>query len=227
MIPQGGEMDKKTIPKRSKDGKHNNGSISTVGKEAPKPQRDNKSKPLYSTSTTSSSESDKQLNLEETDRLAEMAHFGQLDKIGVPYIEHPRAVARIVETVPSYSKLTLGNQWLSISVALLHDVIEDTPLSSADLINAGVRVEALFSIAALTKRNGLPLDDYYRGVVKDPVARVVKVADMAHNADPERLSMISDEQIRRRLEAKYSKGIKEITKDFPEDLEWFKARTGL
>lgn len=179
----------------------------------------------YSTSTPSKAK--KQLSLEEIDRLAEVAHYGQVDKVGVPYIEHPRAVAKLVLLVPSYVELTLGQQWLAIAGALLHDVMEDTPLSAADLFNAGLMMEALYPITALTKSRGVSLRDYYLGVAKDPIARVVKVADMAHNADPVRLSLIGDANITERLKVKYTKGIKEITKNFPGDEEWFKARTGL
>lgn len=180
---------------------------------------------IYSTSTNSKPKN--QLNLEEIDRLAEVAHYGQVDKIGRPYIEHPRAVAELVLLVPSYAELTLGEQWISVATALLHDVLEDTPITNSDLFKHGVIIEVLFSVTAITRKKDISTEDYYLGVNKDKVARVVKVADMAHNADPVRLTLIGDENTRKRLKAKYAKGIKEITKGFPGDEAWFKTRTGL
>ena len=52
--------------------------------------------------------------------LAEKAHGGQRRRSGEPYICHPLAVARLV--------LDLGMDSESIAAALLHDVVEDTPL---------------------------------------------------------------------------------------------------
>ena len=48
------------------------------------------------------------------DRFAEGKHAGQKDKAGLPYVEHPRAVAARVES--EEEKI----------VALLHDTVEDT-----------------------------------------------------------------------------------------------------
>ena len=53
------------------------------------------------------------------------AHVGQLRKSGEPYITHPVAVAQV-----------LAEQGLDVETlvaAILHDTIEDTPLSRADI----------------------------------------------------------------------------------------------
>lgn len=58
------------------------------------------------------------------DRFAEQAHgsIGQLRKYsGAPYITHPRAVARLVMSVPHTE--------IQVAAALLHDVVEDTPFT--------------------------------------------------------------------------------------------------
>lgn len=53
--------------------------------------------------------------------IAAAAHKGQVDKAGKPYIEHPAHVAASVQ----------GDA--AKAVAWLHDVVEDTPLTFADL----------------------------------------------------------------------------------------------
>lgn len=54
-------------------------------------------------------------------RLAYAAHHGQTDKSGQPYIFHPYHLAEQM------------TDEVSICVALLHDVVEDTDLTFADL----------------------------------------------------------------------------------------------
>lgn len=69
-------------------------------------------------------------------RLAKAAHKNQFRRSGAPYIEHPVQLAYIA------AQLELDTT--AISAALLHDVVEDTPYTDAD-------IEALFgkSVAAL------------------------------------------------------------------------------
>ena len=57
---------------------------------------------------------------------ADHCHEGQKRKSGEPYIIHPLAVAQIVA-----EELKLDSE--SIEAALLHDVIEDTPATHADV----------------------------------------------------------------------------------------------
>lgn len=54
--------------------------------------------------------------------LASEAHAGQVDKGGAPYIEHPMRVALRCDTE------------LRRCAALLHDVLEDTDATEADLV---------------------------------------------------------------------------------------------
>jgi HD superfamily phosphodiesterase len=60
------------------------------------------------------------------DDLAERAHRGQVRKgTSDPYVEHPRAVARIVADA--------GGEDEAVAAALLHDVVEDAGVPIADL----------------------------------------------------------------------------------------------
>ena len=65
--------------------------------------------------------------LEEAYHFSDAAHHGQLRKSGEPYISHPVAVAEIL------SQWQLDAQ--TLVAALLHDVVEDTEVSTDDISN--------------------------------------------------------------------------------------------
>lgn len=121
--------------------------------------------------------------------ISHTAHLGQYRRDGVtPYINHPMTVAAKVRH--------LGE--LYEAAALLHDVAEDSNISAADLINAGVDLAVVTAVIALTKIKGVSYDDYLVLVKANPIARRVKVADMIHNLS----ESPTDKQI-----AKYGKGL--------------------
>lgn len=161
------------------------------------------------------------------EEIARIAHFGQVDKIGVDYIEHPRAVARLVETsVPSTQGYDLASAIHVKWAALLHDVVEDTHITIADLFKLGAPDSLLRTINDLTRTRKIKSEDYYTRIERNNPARVVKIADMMHNCDPARLALV-DEKTRSYLIKKYSKGIEILTKNYPEDREAFREKTGL
>lgn len=121
--------------------------------------------------------------------VALMAHRGQLDKGGVPYIEHPRAVAAMLQTEEEKT------------VALLHDVLEDTFLTEADIRPVfGDRITD--TVVKLTHRVEVPYMEYIKNLADDPVAVRVKLADLTHNMDEKRIPH-GDEYIRARIENYY------------------------
>ena len=73
-------------------------------------------------------------------RLAKAAHKNQFRRSGAPYIEHPVQLAYIA------AQLELDTT--AISAALLHDVVEDTPYTDAD-------IEALFGKSVANLVDGL------------------------------------------------------------------------
>lgn len=128
--------------------------------------------------------------------LATSAHHGQTDKAGKPYIEHPRRVAAKLES--SEAK----------TVAWLHDVLEDTDISEAEL-REGFPDDVVDAVVALTKRPGQPTAEYYAQVRTRPLARQVKHADIHDNLDPLRMALL-DEATFERFATKYGKAIMEI-----------------
>ncbi|MEU7277218.1 HD domain-containing protein [Streptomyces sp. NPDC045431] len=135
------------------------------------------------------------LTLEEVEALAREAHAGQTDKAGRPYAEHLRAVAEGVRA--------RGGGDAQTAAAWLHDVVEDDRLSEEWLAAAALPQEVKDIVLALTKRPGEDPAAYAARVLAVPGARLVKEADLAHNADPDRLAVL-DEATRARLTAKYA-----------------------
>lgn len=127
--------------------------------------------------------------------LAYDAHHGQRDKAGIPYIFHPFHLA---EQMPDE---------LTTCVALLHDVVEDTPLTLDDL--AGDFPPAIINaLALLTHQPDTSYDDYIRALRDDPIAATVKRADLLHNSDESRLALCPvSEAEKNRLRQKYQKAL--------------------
>lgn len=119
--------------------------------------------------------------------VARLAHRGQVDKSGVDYAEHLQYVA-----VGAFETAPLELRAEAKIVGWLHDIIEDTPLAHYDLQNLGfpkVIVEAVILLSHDPAR--IPHDDYLREIRDAPgrageIARIVKLVDLKHNADPRR-----------------------------------------
>ena len=125
--------------------------------------------------------------------IARQAHEGQLDKAGVDYIEHPIYVASQVKSEKEKA------------VALLHDVLEDSPVSAEELLIAGLPEEVVTAVQVLTKKPMQDYQAYLETVKKNSLARVVKLADLKHNSDLSRLTSITEKD-RERLK-KYKNAI--------------------
>jgi len=135
----------------------------------------------------------KQPMLELALSIATEAHKGQFDKAGVDYVEHPIYVASQVDTEEEKA------------VALLHDVIEDSPFTAEELLLAGLSETVVTAVQVLSKKKRQDYQTYLKTVKSNPLARAVKLADLKHNSDLSRLETITDKDLER-LE-KYKKAI--------------------
>lgn len=113
-------------------------------------------------------------------RLCFAAHKDQLDKSGLPYVFHPFHLA---EQMTDEDTTT---------VALLHDVVEDTPYTFADLAAMGFPDRVLEALRLLTHSPEVPYMDYVAALKHNPIARAVKLADLRHNSDETRLDHMDD-----------------------------------
>lgn len=114
------------------------------------------------------------------------AHKDQVDKSGMPYVFHPFHLAEQMET----EETTI--------VALLHDVVEDTPYTLEDLVEEGYSKAVIDAIALMTHADGVDYMDYVRAIKENPIARAVKLADLKHNSDLTRLDVIDEKALKRR-----------------------------
>ena len=106
-------------------------------------------------------------------QISYQAHHGQTDKVGVPYIFHPIHLAEQM------------NDEISCCVALLHDVVEDTHITLEDL-SKEFPPQVVEAVALLTHPEGMDYFDYVHQTATNPVAKKVKLADLAHNSDQSR-----------------------------------------
>jgi len=111
---------------------------------------------------------------------AAMAHEGQVDKGGLPYILHPLAVMLSLPSTDVDGRI----------VAVLHDVVEDTSVT-LDNLASWLPEYLVQAVDAMSKRKGETSRAYWTRCKANAIAARVKVADMRHNASPERLSVLS------------------------------------
>jgi (p)ppGpp synthase/HD superfamily hydrolase len=113
--------------------------------------------------------------LETAISIAVQAHQGQFDKSGQPYILHPLRVMFRCE----------GD--LARTVAILHDVIEDTSTTVEDLRTSVFSEEVLAAPDCVTKCEGETYEAFVERAAGNPIARQVKLADLEDNMDLRRL----------------------------------------
>ena len=114
------------------------------------------------------------------------AHKDQKDKSGLPYVFHPFHLAEQMQT----EETTV--------VALLHDVVEDTEITLADLTEKGFDKVIIDAIALLTHDGETDYKAYVRTLKKNPIAKAVKMADLRHNSDLSRLDVVDETALKRR-----------------------------
>ena len=121
------------------------------------------------------------------------AHKDQVDKSGLPYVFHPFHLAEQM------------TDELTTVTALLHDVVEDSDYTLANLGEMGFPATVLDALAMLTHDDGSAYLEYVARLKTNPIARAVKLADLRHNSDLTRLDHV-DEKALARVE-KYRKAI--------------------
>ncbi|NDU85396.1 MAG: bifunctional (p)ppGpp synthetase/guanosine-3',5'-bis(diphosphate) 3'-pyrophosphohydrolase [Ferrovum sp.] len=125
-------------------------------------------------------------DLEQLDKayqLAAQAHAGQLRKSGEPYITHPLSVATIL------AEWHLDQQ--ALCAALLHDTVEDTGITTADIVSAfgksvGELVEGVSKLDRLEfqTEQQAQAENFRKmllAMARDVRVILIKLADRLHN----------------------------------------------
>ena len=153
---------------------------------------------------------------------AKKSHEGQKRKSGEPYIVHPIAVTEIVMHLNVIPEIVIS--------ALLHDVLEDTPINFEDIHHDfGFHIAKI--VNTLSKSHKIQILDHdtdeerkllhhqFLELIKDSKAAIIKVADRLNNIrtldhlSKEKQVRISLETIKMYVPLAYEMGIFDISKE--------------
>jgi len=123
--------------------------------------------------------------IEKSLTIALRAYTGKTDKAGRDYIHHP---LRLMAKMTSDSEM---------AVALLHDVIEDSDITAADLLAEGIPSEVVEAVLCLTKQAGENYSEFVLRAKQNTLARKVKLADIEDNINVLRLLTLRDTDLAR------------------------------
>lgn len=137
--------------------------------------------------------------VEDAIALALEAHRGQVDRAGEPYILHP---LRVMAGLKSDTERM---------IAVLHDVIEDTPVTLDDLRARGYDETVVNAVDSLSRRDGESYEAFIQRIKQNPLAVPVKLADLMDNMDLRRNAMLQDGDLERLQ--RYQNAWWELTKD--------------
>ena len=113
-------------------------------------------------------------NLDEALVLVSTNFRGVKDKSGTPYVLHCIRVMMSVESLDAKM------------VAVMHDLVEDTPMTLAQLKEKGFSETVLNGVDLVTHRSDVTYEDYIVQIKSNPLAREVKLADLKDNTSLDR-----------------------------------------
>lgn len=117
--------------------------------------------------------------------IAISAHGKQKDRNGQPYIGH------------CFRVMNAGQTLEEKIVGVLHDVLEDTKLTVADLFFEGFSEVIVDAVHSLTKIENEDYNHYLNRVMQNDLATRVKLNDLTDNMDLRRLEVLSDDDVER------------------------------
>lgn len=126
--------------------------------------------------------------------IAVKAHAGVKRKSGEVYLNHPLRVARKLQAA--------GFNHEVVAVALLHDAVEDSDLTLADLKRYGFSERVVSGVDSVTKREGEDYKDAIQRARQHPIGRLCKLADNLDNSSDEQLAPFTPER-QQKQRAKY------------------------
>ena len=104
--------------------------------------------------------------LEKALGIALEAHQGQTDRQGAAYILHP------LRLLAKFRDPTLQ------LIAILHDVVEDSPVTLQNLLDEGFSQTVVDAVDALTRRPEEPYEHLIARAAENDLAKQIKLADL-------------------------------------------------
>ena len=124
--------------------------------------------------------------LERAIQIAVEAHMGQVDKGGSPYILHPLRVMMSVDGA------------LEQTVAVLHDVVEDSAWTFETLAKEGFTIDVIDALKSVTKvAASEKYELFIQRALSNPIGRRVKIADLRDNLDVTRVTTLTEKDLER------------------------------
>lgn len=123
--------------------------------------------------------------LERAIQIAALAHQGQKDKAGHPYILHPLRIMLKMDTLEQ------------MMIAVLHDVVEDSTWTLNHLREEGFPPAVIEGVDALTRRPGETYQSYIERIKQHPFVIPVKLGDLEDNMNMLRLKQLSANDLER------------------------------
>lgn len=136
--------------------------------------------------------------LDRAQEIAKIAHEGQVDKAGKPYIDHPMRVMKMGKTVEE--KIA----------GVLHDVVEDSDWTFEMLEKELIPKDVLEALRCVTKLSeDEDYDHFIERVKTNSLAVKVKINDLKDNMDITRLNELTEKDLPRLN--KYIRAYKQLT----------------
>ncbi len=126
-------------------------------------------------------------------RIAAQVHEHQKDKGGSAYILHPMRVMMRLRTTDEEL----------MSIAILHDVVEDSSWTDEMLKDAGMSDRVITALGFLTKQPNDTYEMYIQRMVFNRDAMIVKLQDLKDNSDISRMKGLREKDFERLV--KYNK----------------------
>ncbi|MEY4590542.1 MAG: hypothetical protein RL497_2618 [Pseudomonadota bacterium] len=145
--------------------------------------------------------------LEKALGIALIAHAGQKDKAGAPYILHPLRLMMAASDPDAQV------------AALLHDVLEDSDLTVDDLKQAGIPEHITTTVEILTRQLDETYGEFIERIACDELACRIKILDIQDNLNLQRLKSVKKADLMRVNE--YHRALQHLLKAraYDEDLD--------
>jgi len=114
------------------------------------------------------------------------AHAEQFDKGGKPYILHPLHLMN-----------ELSHDTQLATIAVLHDVVEDSEYTLDNLSDMGFSQRVVGTLSLLTHSRNQPYEEYIENICGNMDAITVKMEDLKHNSDITRLKGVTEKDTKR------------------------------